>query len=527
MLIFGKKFNFSALFWFLFYLLIFVALLENSYSHLDPDMGWHLKAGRHIARSGEVSRENLYNYTFSGEWINHEWLVDWISFEVYDNLGYLALSILFALVIVCLLVIVNISTRRLANKPIAIAIIQLLGLYASLPHFGIRMQEFSVLFLFLELNIINAFRQEQKWRQLLWLLPLFLIWVNFHGSFFFGLAIFVFWLIVELLGKSLMGIKKLGLYFQVRNLTNKDLFVAIIFFALTFLITLINPYGLDLYSFLIDYKNTAYLNLIDEWLPLYSFPIGYLKIIYLGFLSGAWILYIYEVLREKKDRIDWWQLSLFILFLVLSFKSKRNFPLAFIATFPYFIKILAGLFDWKKIKSMVYGKKIEYLLFFCLLLSIVSLSVSIPFNKNPFNEFCSSYPCGAVKFLQSNKQYDDYRIFNEYGWGGYLIWVYPERQLFIDGRLPQVSFAGKTFIEEYKEFFIKEADRDGKLSEHDIRLVLLRAKDLPLNIKKWEKIFFRITDEDLIVENHLRKYLNESPDWEIIYQDEVAVIYKK
>lgn len=527
MLIFGKKLNFSSLFWFLFYLLIFVALLKNSYSYLDPDMGWHLKAGQHISLSGEVSRDNFYNYTFSGEWINHEWLADYLSFEVYNNWGYLALSTIFALVIVCLLVLLNISAYRLTKQPILIAVVQIIGLYASLPHFGIRMQEFGVLFLFFELAIISAFRRKRRWQDLFWLLPLFFIWVNFHGSFLFGLAILIFWIIMEVLEKALMAFKRINSYLQPSALGNKDLRIMTIFLGLVFLVTLLNPYGLDLYSFLVDYKNTAYLSLIKEWLPLYVFPIHYLKLIYLGFLSGAWIIYLYEVIRERKSRVDWWQFVLFVLFLALSFKSKRNFPLAFIATLPYFIKILSSLFDSEKIKLSISNKKIKYLLFFCLILSIISLAVSVPFKKDPFKAFCNSYPCKAVKFLQNNELYDNYRIFNEYGWGGYLIWAYPEKPLFIDGRLPQAPFAGQTFIEEYGEFFNEQSDKDKKLAEYDIRLILLRTKDDSLDIKKWEKIFFRIRDEDLSFDNHLKDYLNKSLEWGIIYQDEAAIIYIK
>lgn len=527
MLIFGKKIKFSAIFWFLFYFLIFVALLKNSYSYLDPDLGWHLKAGENISLTGEVSRENFYNYTFSGDWINHEWLVDWLSFEIYNQEGYLTLSIIFALVIITFLILLNITARRLAgpSSGIPIAVIQLLGLYASLPHFGIRMQEFSILFLLLELLIINNFRNLANKRSLVWLLPLFLVWVNVHGSFLFGLAVFAFWILVEFVQKALERIKKVNVYLEPSRLQVRDLITAVSFLILTIGITFINPYKAGLYSFLSGYGNTAYLGLIAEWLPLYTFPIGYLKLIYLGILSAAWLLYLYEVVRHKNIRLDWWQFSLFILFLILVFGSKRNFPLALAATFPFFIKILAELFDWSVFQRAGSSGKIRWLLVICLILSITGLSIDIPYKKDPFSGFCAEYPCQAVKFLQDRGEYDNYKIFNEYGWGGYLIWVYPERQLFIDGRLPQASFAGKTFIEEYSDFFKEDSDKEAKLSEHDIQLILLRTKDEPLKVKKWEKIFFRLSDEDLRVDNYLRGYLNSTPDWEIVYQDKTATIY--
>lgn len=530
MLIFGKKINLSVLFWILFYLLVFIVLIKNSYSYLDPDFGWHLKAGQHISVNKEVSRENFYNYTYSGEWINHEWLIDWISFEFFDNYGYLLLSIIFALVIVALLVIANIYTRRffLKSSSVPIAIFQLIGLYASLPHFGVRMQEFSALFLFLEIVIISVFRRRSNWRQLIWLIPLFLVWVNFHGSFLFGLVIFVFWIFVEITEKILSQFEKVNLYVNLSQARNNRLLYTSLFFLLILPVTLVNPYGEDLYSFLSEYKNTAYLSLIQEWLPLYYPPISYLKILYLGLLVGAWILYIYDILYKKnKNLLDLWEFCLFILFLFISFKSKRNFPLLFIVTFPFFINILSGLLDWEFFRKIFLNKRLSYFLSTCLILSTISLSASTYIKKDPFAGFCDSYPCGAVDFLQKNIKYDHYQIFNEYSWGGYLIWVYPEKPLFIDGRLPQASFAGKTFVEEYQDFFKKNIDKGEKLSEYGIKLILLRANDEPIDVGKFEKFFLRINDNKLIPNNYLKEYLDKSSDWQIVYRDDVSVIYAR
>ena len=44
------------------------------------------------------------------------------------------------------------------------------------------------------------------------------------------------------------------------------------------------------------------------------------------------------------------------------------------------------------------------------------------------------YPMNAVIYLHSHVPRGE--IFSEYGWGGYLIWKYPEKKVFIDGRMP-------------------------------------------------------------------------------------------
>jgi hypothetical protein len=167
-----------------------------------------------------------------------------------------------------------------------------------------------------------------------------------------------------------------------------------------------------------------------------------------------------------------------------------------------------------------------YLLSCLFLLSIFQLS-QIKFTANPFQSFCSNYPCAAVDFLRNQPSYYLDNIFNEYGWGGYLIWVDPARKLFIDGRLPQVEFAGHTYLEEYYEFFKKEENIGAQLDKYKINLILFPAKDTDLKAKKWERIFFGIRNEELIAHNYLRDYLATASNWQPIYSDQTAIIYKR
>src|SRR6056297_2408799 len=84
--------------WFFFYLFLFVFFLFNSFSYLDPDLGWHLRVGQEIRETVSVPQINHYNYTIEGQgWVDHEWLLDAFVSWVYDSWGYIVLSIFFAL----------------------------------------------------------------------------------------------------------------------------------------------------------------------------------------------------------------------------------------------------------------------------------------------------------------------------------------------------------------------------------------------------------------------------------------------
>jgi len=44
-----------------------------------------------------------------------------------------------------------------------------------------------------------------------------------------------------------------------------------------------------------------------------------------------------------------------------------------------------------------------------------------------------TYPKKAIEYLKKNPK--EGNLFSEYGWGGYLIWKYPEKKTFVDGRM--------------------------------------------------------------------------------------------
>ncbi|MDI3496164.1 MAG: hypothetical protein PWQ35_185 [Patescibacteria group bacterium] len=523
-----KKVKFVNIFWVLFYSLIFLVLVNTGFNYLDPDLGWHLKVGQEIAINRQVPTVNLYNYTYTGNWVDHEWLGDLLAYLAFDNWGYEFLVIFFAALITFTFIILNLFIYKSLNKKTIfpfVAIFQLLGIFASLPHFGVRMQEFGVLFLLLLLIIIDLYSRSGKRKYLFFLPLLFLFWANLHASFILGLFICFAWLGIKI-GERILLFKKNNLYFLKLD---KALPIYQIkhFFYFTLLslgATLINPYTYKLYSFLGGYKNQAYLSLIQEWLPQYRFPLHYDQLIYLA-LGTIVLLFVTYRAFKRKDKIELWPFFLTFLFLILSFKSRRHFPLFVVASFLPLISFYSDFFSGLSLKS--YRGFLKALTILCLLLVILNQALSINFITQPFSSFCNRYPCAAVDFIKENDEYKQAKLLNVYDWGGFLIWTLPEKKIFIDGRLPQVEYNGKTFIEEYRRFFNKEEDKAYLLNQYGIDLVLLKSSEEPLRLKKWERIFFQIRKEQLNSKNYLRDYLEIAPEWEQVYQDETALIYKR
>lgn len=546
-----KKNSFSKTISILFYILFFLLLLKNSYGYLDPDFGWHLKAGEEVYLTKQTPHINHYNYVFherENYWVNHEWLSDYFVFIIYKQFGYLALNIIFALIIILTLYLLNQSiTSQVKIKKLIYLLfpLELLGLIAMSPHLGIRIQEISILFLLLIIIIIQNFEKRVKqhnkynWLVLLWLIPIFFLWANLHAGFLLGIFLSFFYLTIKISERIIYNRpnnklnKLITSFFNKKDLLSsknlKDFFVISTIATIT---TLFTPYKLELFNFLTSYKNNAYLKIIMEWLPQYYYPVSYWQMIYIG-LIVAIIVSIFLKSKDKKTNLDLWNISMVFLFLFLAIKSKRHFPLFFIVSLPFLISQIA-----EDIKNVYIRAKTKYDKFIKIYIVIIFITVfgaiiiDIKWHKNPFEFFCQSYPCQAVKFLKENPEYLDYNIFNNYGWGGYLIYTYPEKKLFIDGRLPQKEINNHSYIEEYLSFFETD-DNDNlskKINEYNIRMFLL-AKEKEEKIS-WlsKKLFFskkEIESKNKKEEDSLKIFLNDSENWIKLYEDGVSIIYVK
>jgi hypothetical protein len=217
----------------------------------------------------------------------------------------------------------------------------------------------------------------------------------------------------------------------------------------------------------------------------------------------------------------------------------------FVATFPFLVRTVGELFlsnrPGSKAKTLdkidkrdMAGRTSRFVSVFikvyilvCLATAILWQAVQIEFVKNPFRSFSRDYPCGAYDFLASHPEYESDRIFNNYAWGGYLIWMMPDKKIFIDGRLPQVEYAGRTFLEEYLDFNKADGKISERLDKYQINLVLIPSSDPVIVAKRWEQIVFNLPSGSLTTPSYIREYLLSSKDWSPVYYDKAAIIFHR
>src|SRR3989344_9636631 len=126
-------------------------------------------------------------------------------------------------------------------------------------------------------------------------------------------------------------------------------------------------------------------------------------------------------------------------------------------------------------------------------------------------------------------------MFNDYGWGGYMIWKLPERKVFIDGRMPSWRQNGQFVFGDYFNIMQTQKGFEKILNTYDVQLVLIRKsiKDdaeaqgkLPKNTKL--KQFFEEHHWLNVISAALGIYKSNDNiyteltklGWKVIYQDD-------
>jgi hypothetical protein len=121
-------------------------------------------------------------------------------------------------------------------------------------------------------------------------------------------------------------------------------------------------------------------------------------------------------------------------------------------------------------------------------LTVIALHVGNSVTNQPITE-AKSYPAAAVDFIANNNLPQP--IFNEYIWGGYLIWrLYPNYRVSMDGR---ADVYGDDLIDEFLSVHDGEPKWRESLDRRGVRTVLVQP-DVPLASllrvdAGWQKVF--------------------------------------
>lgn len=501
-------------------LIILLSFVYITSKMINPDLGWHLRIGEWIFNNKSVPYFDQYSYTMPGfRWVDHEWLIDaWLWWMHFNNLWWLVILV-FSIVAFLPFFIWLKRCKSLINLWIIILVAGLI-----LNFIGIKPQIISFFFFFLVFDILY----KNKKFYLLILPIIFFIWANLHAGFFSGLTLFGLFVAINLL-LDWQKTKRL-----TKAISKNYLALSVLLISLA--VTLVNPYGWELYKEIFTVmlsSDTA--KYISEWRP----ALGYFN---LNFLLLIAIIISLFIKYYKK-----YPLQIFIpglLFLILYLKSIRMGLLFFVIAIPLatlgfkFLQDEISISQKEKpfTKKQLKSFKIIGASLFVFIFGLLAYTLAT------YESF--KLPEKAVVFLKERiKQERIENILNDYGWGGYLIWRVPAIKVFVDGRMPYwLDKNGNSAMKDYIKIFYSNDENALKeiFKKYKIITVIIKNKSEPdrtsklLNLVPF-KIKNNLSKSWLVRQiNHffskkkpinLKEFLLKN-NWEIIYQDEIAVIIK-
>jgi len=298
---------------FLSILLLFVfALSIRKVS--DPDTLWQIRAGEHILKSFTVPHNDIFtSLNPYREWINTGWLAE-VIFYIFFAIGGFSLLIIFKAFVVAGAYGLLFRLVRSMGAPFHLSyIFVFLAALASRERFLERPHIFSLMILPLFLLFVmeehgGSHHQTPLKSRGIWLLPLtMIVWANLHAGCIIGiLALFLL-----VLGK---GIKLL--FSRSDELSYTEFKRWTIYFILTVLASLINPYTFRLYDFLFLHLSVISRIRIAEFRPLLSPDAPFLL------PTAAIFIFMFFFILNIKHR-DISEIFLFVPFTILPFVMRR------------------------------------------------------------------------------------------------------------------------------------------------------------------------------------------------------------
>ncbi len=448
---------------------------------VDPDLWWHIKVGATILSTHHFPTFDIYSCTaFHSPWIAYEWLGELLVAAV-NNAGGLRglLALDLGLTIAILFSLYALATKRSGNsKAAGVACVVVLPLvYVSLT---LRPQMLGYVFLILTLIILDSFRNGHTWS--LWFLPpMFLLWVNIHGSFVLGLfALGVYWA---------SGLFKIQCGNLESHLWTASERIRLELAALLILLCLmVTPYGTEACLYPLDMAFSQPINVsnIQEWQSL-AFNGLYGKV----FLALVLAFLVIQITVRPAWRLE--DLLLAMTGIAGSCIHTR-FLLAFV---PFFTPLLAMMLS-RAFPPYDHAKDKYALNAIMIALVIGAIIWYFPSRKEMNDILTDHWPVRAIVYAREHNVPKP--MLNNYGYGGYLIYA--------------MSDANKVFVDGRGDLY----ERSGVLSDY---LTIMRlGPGAPVLLDSYNVQSCMIGQDE-----PLRTYLAASPNWQKVYGDPLTVIY--
>lgn len=450
----------------------FLGSLVSTWPTTDPDLWWHLADGRYFLANGVPSTDPFSLTRLGAEWVAHEWLADILMFRIQDSWGIVALPIVYGLLVGVAWAAIY---ATVSGEPLRKLV--LLGLAGAgiAPVVAARPQMNTLVLLALLVVVTERIRDGRASPANFWILvPLVALWANLHAGFYTAFAY------VGVVGLGSLVDQRFGR--SERALDRRALLHLVGATAVAFFAILLTPHGTTLWTYpFATLGDPVTQRSLVEWRPpnfgnFFLWP--YLLYVSVGLLGVA----------SRRPRPPATDLLLYAGTLAASLFSVRHIALHAVVSLPVLIRLWAPARSGSSLSPM----------FATGLLVVAAAGYGLQVQRVAATNDAAieaRFPTEAVRYLEAS-DLDQSRIYNDFPWGGYLLWngIAP----FIDGR---TDMYGPEFLEATLDTLFVREGWEYSLVEYDIQTALL-TPTAPLT-----------------------QMLDGLPGWREVYRDERAVVF--
>jgi hypothetical protein len=428
----------------------------------DGDLARHLRLGELMLERRALLREDVFSFTKAGQpFLPFEYGSELVYATAHRVAGLAGVAVLAGLLLALTYALVARFLIRRGGDPLLAYLVSMAAAVLSAAHWLARPHLFTLLLVVVLLELL----QNTTRRALLAYVPLFVLWANLHGGFSFGCILIALFAIGEA-AEGLVARDARELWWARAKHHAAAL-------GLALASSLVNPFGWRLPAHVFGFfGNSAILRQTQEFMsPDFHTING--KIFLLALLG------VVAALALSRRRPPAPTLLVLLATIAFSLLSQRNIEFFGLAALP----LLAWHLDpeWRALPLLRRAKAVferehagRYPGLGAALAAVLLLALALAGGTiagaavvpDRFDE--KAFPVRAV--AEARADHLEGRIFNNFIWGGYLLYAWPEQRVFIDGG---TDHYGEKLFNEYIRVANLEPGWRDILKRWDIELALL------------------------------------------------------
>ena len=467
--------------------ILLIVAMPLGYGHqwlsLDGDPARHIRVGETILRSG-LFYHDPFSFTKAGApFVPYEWLSEVLDALSVRLAGLPGLIVLTGAILAVTYAVVTQTLVRRGIAPIVAIPTLLVAMAVGSEHWHARPHLYTLLGAAVLMTLIDRGADSQRsesfrgaWSAAWPVIPLFAVWANLHGGFLYGLFV--------------LGAVVVGDRVEMLNASGPDVTVwrgALVrhgaMLAAAALAALLTPSGPRLYAHTPSYLGDSYLvNNTQEYMSP-NFHVARFALIAIVLTTTT--------LAIVPRRASFPTLAVVAINLAFSLMSGRNLPLFGIVALPLVaLELERALAIWVPGWSCRLGRRLGRLIAARLVppwpvaavIAMFMLARTTSGTVQPADQFSARstlfpttfnpavFPVRAVTAARNARLTG--RMFHEFTWGGYVLYAWPEQEVFIDG---QTDFYGDSITQEYQQILGVEPGWRRKLAMWRIDLALIQT----------------------------------------------------